>query len=202
MPNRPLKKPPRGRGKPTDYRPEYCSLAKQLYDEGAIDAEVADVLRVTVTCIRRWKVRYPDFGKAAAIGKKTADDRVERTLFEKANGFALPATKIEFKRVVTTKPDGSVIETYEPMIYEYLEYLPPSDAAIRMWLMNRRPDQWRERVDHNLSIDPNSPFERMMRRIDGESRRLPPGNDPDADREYAAADAIQRKRSPAQRAGN
>ena len=23
-----------------------------------------------------------------------------------------------------------------PLIYEYLEYLPPSDAAIRMWFMN------------------------------------------------------------------
>jgi hypothetical protein len=46
-----------------------------------------------------------------------------------------------------------------------------------MWLMNRRPEQWCDRTDHNMAID-YSPFERMMARIDGESRRLPPGRDP------------------------
>ena len=81
-----------------------------------------------------------------------------------------------------------------PLIDEYLEYLPPSDATIRMWFMNRRPEQWRDRTDHNMAID-YSPFERMMARIDGESRRLPPGRDPDADREYATADAAWRQRA-------
>jgi hypothetical protein len=45
-----------------------------------------------------------------------------------------------------------------------------------------------------MAID-YSPFERMMARIDGESRRLPPGRDPDADREYATADAAWRQRA-------
>ena len=60
-----------------------------------------------------------------------------------------------------------------------------------------RPDQWRDRTDHNIAIDPNSPFEKMMARIDGELRRLPTGNDPETDREYVAADAVRRERARA-----
>jgi hypothetical protein len=43
-------------------------------------------------------------------------------------------------------------------------------------LHNRRPDRWRERTDNNLTIDPDSPFERMLARIDGESRTIPKAN--------------------------
>jgi hypothetical protein len=43
-------------------------------------------------------------------------------------------------------------------------------------------------------FDPNDPFERFLRSFDGESRRLPEGRDPDADRERSEADAARRQR--------
>ena len=38
---------------------------------------------------------------------------------------------------------------------------------------------------HAADTAENSAFKEFLRSIDGESRRLPRGNDPDADREYA-----------------
>jgi hypothetical protein len=63
-----------------------------------------------------------------------------------------------------------------PLVVSYQQHVPPDVSAAKHWLHNRRPDRWRERTDNNLTIDPDSPFERMLARIDGESRTIPKAN--------------------------
>jgi hypothetical protein len=158
---------------PTFYRPEYCKIAKDLYERRATDLEVAQILRVNVSTIRRWQVEHTEFCEATVRGKDIPDRLVQNTLYQCARGYAQPHTKIEFKRIVKTSADGTVTETYEPMTYEYIDLLPPSVTAQLRWLGARMPGIWRERTDHGITIDPNSPFERMLARIDGESRTIP-----------------------------
>ena len=114
--------------------------------------------------IVRWRLEHPEFCDATKVGKEIADDRVERSLYERGVGYTVDAVKI-FN-------DGG-----KPLVVPYQQHIPPDVSAAKHWLNNRRPDRWREKLDHGVTIDPNSPFERMLATFDGESRGLPPGNE-------------------------
>jgi hypothetical protein len=77
--------------------------------------------------------KHPQFGEALKLGKKEADQRVERSLYQKAVGYSYDAVKIFM-------PTGAK----KPVIVPYLEHVPPDVTAGIFWSKNRRPDRWRD----------------------------------------------------------
>jgi hypothetical protein len=79
--------------------------------------------------------------QALKVGKKEADDRVERSLYQKANGYSYDAVKIFM-------PAGAKKPIYAP----YVEHVPPSDVAAIFWLKNRDPAHWRDawQIEHSV----------------------------------------------------
>jgi hypothetical protein len=59
--------------------------------------------------------------------------RVERSLYERANGYNYEATKIFM-------PAGSK----QPVVVHYIEHCPPDVGAAFIWLKNRDPERWRD----------------------------------------------------------
>ncbi|NMX39371.1 terminase [Pseudomonas veronii] len=121
-------------GRPTAYKPEYAEQAKKLCALGATDAEMANFFSVAISTINLWKIKHPEFSESLNLGKEVADKRVVEALYQRAMGFSHEDTDI---RVV----DGAIMET--PMIKHY----PPDTTAAIFWLKNRRPDEWRDKVD-------------------------------------------------------
>jgi hypothetical protein len=39
----------------------------------------------------------------------------------------------------------------QPVYAEYVEHVPPDPGAAKMWLTNRRPEQWRDRSTTELT---------------------------------------------------
>jgi hypothetical protein len=74
-------------------------------------------------------------------GKFPADERVERSLYQRAIGYTYDTVKI-------LKPAG----TTEPVIVPYRRHVPPDVTACIFWLKNRRPDEWRDRQDQRHTI--------------------------------------------------
>ena len=62
-----------------------------------------------------------------------ADNRVERSLYNRAIGYSYDAVKIFM-------PAGAKKPIYAP----YVEHVPPSDVAMIFWLKNRDPANWRD----------------------------------------------------------
>lgn len=131
-------------GRPTDYKAEYAAQAERLVRLGLTDSEIAEFLQVDPVTIYRWKDKYPKFCKALKRGKKEADDLVEASLYKRATGFSRKAVKIFM-------PAGAEAPVYA----EYVEHFPPDPGAAKMWLTNRKPDEWRERqqVEHSGTIN-------------------------------------------------
>lgn len=129
-----------GRGPHTSYKPEYAKVAASLCKLGATDKELADHFDVDVRTIKNWEKHYPSFFKALERGKEAADARVERALYSKAMGYTYESEKIFFDA-----KNGEVVRA------ETLEHVPPSDTAISLWLRNRKPAEWRDKVDHDHS---------------------------------------------------
>jgi hypothetical protein len=125
-------------GRPTDFKEEFIEQAQKLAYLGATDMEVADFFDVDVRTIYRWKATIPRFCQSLKAGKQEADDRVERSLFQRAVGFEHDSVKIFCQ-------EGQVIEA------PFREYIPPDTTAGIFWLKNRKPAEWRDKIDHEMS---------------------------------------------------
>jgi len=78
-----------------------------------------------------------EFCNALKAGKSSADDRVERSLYERANGY----THVE---------DKIFMHEGQPVIVPTKKHYPPDTTAGIFWLKNRRAEDWREKqeVEH------------------------------------------------------
>lgn len=144
-------KPPASRGRPTDFNEEYVEQARKLCRLGATDQEIADFFDVSARTIYRWKAEHDDFCQALKAGKAEADDRVERSLFARANGYEHDEVDI---RVV----NNAIVQT------PIRKFYPPDTTACIFWLKNRRPEEWRDKVDHSLANPDGSPLTVVVKR--------------------------------------
>lgn len=124
-------------GRPTLYREEYNAQAEKLCALGATDNELADFFNVSVRTIDGWKVRHEGFLRSIKAGKEEIDNRVERSLFQRAVGYEHDAVKIFM-------PAGASEPVYAP----YRERVGPDTTACIFWLKNRRRAEWRDKIDH------------------------------------------------------
>lgn len=128
-------------GRPTVYKAEHIRQAKLLGKMGATDGEVAQFFGVNVATIFRWKNLHPKFCEALQIGKAIADARVEKSLYQRAIGYT--HDDVDIRSV-----DGVIIET--PIVKHY----PPDTTACIFWLKNRKPKEWRDKLDLAATGDP------------------------------------------------
>ena len=122
-----------GRGRPSSFKPEFVAQAEKLCALGATDQEVADFFEVEVRTIYRWKHDREDFCQALKAGKDVADERVERSLYQRAIGYEQDEVKIFM-------PGGAAKPVYAP----YRAKIAPDVTAAIFWLKNRRSDAWRD----------------------------------------------------------
>jgi hypothetical protein len=123
--------------RPSKYKPEFVAQASKLCALGATDVEIADFFEVDVRTLYRWKGEHEEFCQALKVSKEVADQRVERSLYARANGY-------EHDEVDIRVLNGEIVQT---PIRKY--YAPDTVAAI-FWLKNRKPGQWRDKVETAL----------------------------------------------------
>lgn len=122
-------------GRPTKYKPEYARIALALCRRGATDFELAEELDVNTSTIWRWSCVHEDFCNALRVGKDSFDDRVERSLAQRASGYSYHTQKVfQFQ--------GEVVRAH------VVEHVPPDVNAAKYWLGNRRPEKWRDVHKH------------------------------------------------------
>lgn len=126
------------RGRPSSYRPEYVQQAEKLCALGATDIEIADFFGVEPRTLYRWKAENAEFCQALKVAKEAADQRVERSLFARANGYEHPEVHVSnYQGAITLTPIRKVY--------------PPDTTAAIFWLKNRRPAEWRDKQDIDVS---------------------------------------------------
>ena len=148
--------------RPTKYSPEMAKQAQKLSELGATDQEMADFFEIEARTLYRWKHDYPEFCQALKSGKDVADERVERSLYQRAIGYEQEEVKIFM-------PAGAAEPVYAP----FRAKVAPDTTAAIFWLKNRRRDQWRDKVDHDLNHGVQDSLTALMQAIDGKSRTIP-----------------------------
>ncbi|MBL7390681.1 helix-turn-helix domain-containing protein [Escherichia coli] len=154
-------------GKPSQYKPEYAAQAEKLCLLGATDDEMAEFFGVHRSTIYRWKLEHEEFCNSIKAAKDIADERVVRSLYQKATGYNYveqQAFKVKVDR------DKEELE-----IADVERHAPADTTAAIFWLKNRQKDQWRDKqeIEHSGSITEMSDEElneRLARLVNGKSK--------------------------------
>lgn len=129
-------------GRPTRYNKIFHpALVGALARLGKTDKEMAEELGIALKTLYNWKNTHPEFLHALKAAKEEPDDRVERSLFERALGYEHPEEKIAMDA-----KSGAIVRAMTTKHY------PPDTAAAIIWLKNRRPEKWRDKqiVEHEV----------------------------------------------------
>jgi hypothetical protein len=126
------------RGRPTKYQPEYDEQAYKLCLLGATDAKLADFFGVNEDTVHEWKKVHTSFSESITRGKDRADAEIAEALFHRAKGYSHAEDDI---RTVAA----------EIVITPTVKHYPPDTQAASLWLRNRQPQLWRDKVDTVLS---------------------------------------------------
>lgn len=149
---RPLQKTDE-RGK---YRQEFATQAAKLCALGATNDQLADFFEVATRTIETWIADKQPFRDAVLNAKQIADEKVVRSLFERATGYSHPDVHV-------SNFQGDI--TITPLVKHYA---PDTTAAI-FWLKNRDQKNWRDRTeltgaDNTPLIPQTEPIE-LARRV-------------------------------------
>lgn len=128
--------------RPSKFTDEMTVQARFLAEKGCTDAEIASFFKVTEQTVNNWKISHPEFFESLKLGKEVADQKVERSLFERATGFSHPDTHI-------SNFQGDI--TVTPLVKHYA----PDTTACIFWLKNRKPAEWRDKVEVQQSGEIN-----------------------------------------------
>ena len=126
-------------GRPTEYREDYNEQVTKLCRLGATDKEIADFFNVSEKTINTWKEKHPQFLQSIKEGKEISDMEVANSLYQRAKGYEQEVVKVfQFQG--------------EPIIVPVIEKVAPDTGAAMAWLKNRRPKEWRDRQDLEVTI--------------------------------------------------
>ena len=126
-----------GGGRPSLYKPEYAERAELACRAGFTDREMASLFGVCELTINDWKLAHKEFSLALKLGKSEADNRVERSLYNRAVGYTYTAEKV-------------VVAGGIPQNVTYTEHVLPDTTAAIFFLKNRRPADWRDVHKHEV----------------------------------------------------
>lgn len=117
---------------------------------GWTDEQMAEFFEVDRRTWMRWKATDDKFCHALKEWKREADQRVERSLYERARGYSHPEDKI-------FQYEG------QPVTVPTIKHYPPDTTAAIFWLKNRQPHDWRDRRE--ITGEDGGPIVTEVRRV-------------------------------------
>lgn len=142
-------------GRPSSFDAKFVKQAEVMSALGLTDAEMSEVFGVSVRTLHRWKLDSEEFCHALKAGKEIADERVARALYQNATGY-------DYRETQAVKVKSGQYEERVELV-EVEKHKPAETAAGIFWLKNRRRDEWREKIDHEVSGPDGGPVQTVTR---------------------------------------
>lgn len=132
--------------------------------DGLTDEQIAHNMDISRSTLNDWKKKYSDISDTLKRGKEVVDRQVENALLKRALGY-------EFDEVTKELTETGLIVTKKVT----KQQAPDTTAAI-FWLKNRKPNEWRDKRETQISgdIGVRNPMQNLT---EEELRRLANGID-------------------------
>ena len=125
--------------------------------EGLTDAQIAHNMGIGIDTLYKWKNQFPEIRQAIKKGKAPVDLEVENALLKRALGYTEEETITEVEEIpYTTKDaDGNPVTRTRTKrhVRKVKRVYPPDVTAQIFWLKNRKPQQWRDKVENTVAVD-------------------------------------------------
>lgn len=125
-------------GRPSEYKTDYCALARRYLANGATMIELADLLGISTRTLNRWEAEHLEFRLATHEGHKENEDmktaNVKRSLYQNASGYHHRIEKLFHHK-------GEVLRV------EQIEFVPGNVTAQQFYLANKAPEEFRHRPE-------------------------------------------------------
>lgn len=116
--------------------------------DGLTDEQIFHNLDISKDTFYQYKKKYTDFSDALKRGKEVVDYEVENALLKRAMGYEY----VETTRETKWNPSTEQFELVESK--KVTKHVIPDTTAQIYWLKNRKPKQWRDKVDvDNTDVD-------------------------------------------------
>ncbi|UXD81538.1 hypothetical protein D6890_001 [Lactococcus phage D6890] len=117
--------------------------------DGLTEEQIAHNMGIAVSTLGNWKKSHLEILEALKKGKEVVDIQVENALLKRALGY-------EFVEITKELTDAGLLVTKEVT----KQQAPDTTAAI-FWLKNRKPNEWRDKSQTELSggIKVSNPYE-------------------------------------------
>lgn len=151
------------RGKYEDWLDEDSLLKVQGWArDGLSNEQIAHNIGITAKTLCEWQNRFSEFRNAIKKGKEVVDREVENALLKRALGYEYDEVTQE---PVTDKDTGI---TEMRVTKRVTKQIVPDVTAQIFWLKNRKPDEFRDKRDVELSghVDLGSIIEKARGRVD------------------------------------
>ena len=102
---------------------------------GLTDEQIAKNIGINRTTLYDWKKKETNIADALKKGKEVIDFEVENALLKKALGYTITIKEEKLDK------DGCV-HTLEKDVH-----IPPDTTAQIFWLKNRKPNNWKDRIE-------------------------------------------------------
>lgn len=127
--------------------------------DGLIDKQIAENIGVAYSTFREWVKKFPALSASLKKGKEVVDRQVENALFKSAVGYEY------------TEVTEELTENGMEITKKVTKQVAPNPTAAIFWLKNRKPDEWRDRKETQISgeMSVSNPFTNLS---EEELRRL------------------------------
>ena len=128
---------------------------------GLTNEQIAEKIGINQDTLYSWINRFSEISEALKIGKEDADMMVENALFQSAIGYDYEEITEELKW--DQKARAYVMKVTKRVT----KHQPPSNTAQIFWLKNRRAENWRDKVENNITLNEDTDalskaFEELM----------------------------------------
>lgn len=120
--------------------------------DGLTDEQIAHNMGIHVATLYEYKKKYCEIDEALKRGKEVIDILVENALLKRALGYKFTEVTSE-RRTDQETGDVELVVTKE-----VVKEVQPDTTAQIFWLKNRKPDDWRDRKNHELTGKDGSPI--------------------------------------------
>lgn len=125
--------------------PDGLTIIEGYARDGLTDEQIAHNIGVGYSTFNDWLAKFPVIKEALKKGKAPVDIEVENALLKRALGYTDEETITE----IIELPGGK----QRKQVRKVKKVFPPDVTAQIFWLKNRKPKQWREKVENSVNID-------------------------------------------------
>lgn len=115
--------------------------------DGLVDEQIAHNIGIGTTTLYRWKNEHREIWEALKRGKEVIDRQVENALLKRALGYSY----VETTKEPIIDPRTGLVEL--GISKEVTKEVAGDTTAQIFWLKNRKPIEWRDKKDVNLTTD-------------------------------------------------